>query len=105
MSDELKLSKQLVDKIMSAVISEDERAKDPFIGSQYLTAVVGYVVGTSSIADHEKKEIMNELSSFMQHVFEDVTQPEHNSQQQSAQVAAPVAPPGSAFGIWKPNNE
>jgi hypothetical protein len=103
MSDELRLSKQLVDNIMQAVISEDERASDPFIGSQYLTAVVGYVVGTASIADQEKKEIMNELSSFMQHVFEDVTQPQEQAQQPAQ--SAPVAPPGSAFGIWKPNND
>jgi hypothetical protein len=88
---------------MQAVISEDERASDPFIGSQYLTAVVGYVVGTASIADQEKKEIMNELSSFMQHVFEDVTQPQEQAQQPAQ--SAPVAPPGSAFGIWKPNND
>ena len=107
MSDELRLSKQLVDNIMQAVISEDERASDPFIGSQYLTAVVGYVVGTASIADQEKKEIMNELSSFMLHVFEDVTQPQEQAQQQPAQTAqsVPVAPPGSAFGIWKPSND
>jgi hypothetical protein len=103
MSDELRLSKQLVDNIVQAVISEDERASDPFIGSQYLTAVVGYVVGTASIADQEKKEIMNELSSFMQHVFEDVTQPQEQAQQPAQ--SAPVAPPGSAFGIWKPNND
>lgn len=103
MSDELRLSKQLVDSIMNAVISEDERAKDPFIGSQYLAAVVGYVVGTSSISDQEKKEIMDELGSFMQHVFEDVTQSQDQAQQ-SVQAAAPVAPPGSAFGIWKPNS-
>ena len=104
MSDELRLSKQLVDNIMKAVINEDDRAKDPFIGSQYLAAVVGYVVGTASIADQEKKEIMNELASFMQHVFEDVTQPQQQTQEQPMQ-SAPVAPPGSAFGIWKPNND
>ena len=99
MSDELRLSKQLVDNIMNVVINEDSRAKDPFIGSQYLAAVVGYVVGTSAISDAEKKEIMDELSSFMHHVFEDVAQPAA-----AVAPAAPVAPPGSAFGIWKPDN-
>ncbi|OUV63256.1 MAG: hypothetical protein CBC79_02490 [Gammaproteobacteria bacterium TMED119] len=99
MADELRLSKQLVDNIMNVVMNEDSRAKDPFIGSQYLTAVVGYVVGTAAISDTEKKEIMDELSSFMHHVFEDVAQPEA-----VAVPAAPVAPPGSAFGIWKPDN-
>jgi len=101
MSDELKLSKELVDNVMHAVVSIDERAKDPFVGSQYLTAIVGYVVGSSSIQDSEKKEIMDELSSFMHHVCQDVTQ---SSQPVAQAPAAPVAPPGSAFGIWKPGD-
>ena len=97
MSDELKLSKQLVDSVMNAVISVDRRARDPFVGSQYLTAVVGYVVGTSSIPSQEKNEIMDELSSFMHHVFKDVSE-------EPRPRAATVAPPGSAFGIWKPGD-
>ena len=98
MSDELKLSIELIDNIMKVVMAADSRARDPFIGSQYLAAIVGYVVGTSSIPAQEKKEIMEELSSFMHHVFEDVSQPQQRVQ------AAPVAPPGSAFGIWKPGD-
>ena len=101
MSDELRLSKELIDNIMQVVVAADTRARDPFIGSQYLTAVVGYVVGTSSIPEQEKNEIMDELSSFMRHVYEDVSQPQ---QQTSAPSSAPVAPPGSAFGIWKPGD-
>ena len=62
MSDELKLSKELIDNIMKVVMAADSRARDPFIGSQYLAAIVGYVVGTSSIPAQEKKEIMEELS-------------------------------------------
>ena len=99
MSDELKLSKELVDNVMHTVVSIDDRAKDPFVGSQYLAAIVGYIVGSSSIQPNEKKEIMDELSSFMHHVCQDVAQP-----QAPAAPAAPVAPPGSAFGIWKPGD-
>ena len=101
MSDELKLSKELIDNIMKVVMAADSRARDPFIGSQYLTAIVGYVVGSSSIPEQEKNEIMDELSSFMRHVYEDVSQPQ---QQPAPAAAAPVAPPGSAFGIWKPGD-
>lgn len=101
MSDELKLSKELVDNVMHAVVSIDERAKDPFVGSQYLTAIVGYVVGSSSIQDQEKKDIMDELSSFMHHVCQDVAQSQPAAQPIQQ---APVAPPGSAFGIWKPGD-
>mgnify|MGYP006074133233 CR=1 FL=1 len=103
MADELKLSKELIDNVMKTVVAVDDRAKDPFVGSQYLAAIVGYVVGTSSIPSQEKKEIMDELSSFMHHVYEDVSQPQAQPQAQQPQ-SAPVAPPGSAFGIWKPGN-
>ena len=95
MSDELQLSKSLIDNVASAVISADSRAKDPFIASQYLSAVIGYMVGTASIPDQEKKEIVDELCSFMHHVFQDVSKPKQS---------VPVAPPGQAFGIWKPGD-
>ena len=97
MSDELQLSKNLIDQVMNVVVTVDPRAKDPFIGSQYLAAIVGYIVGSSSISDDEKREITEELSSFMVHVMKDVSQPAAQPIQQ-----APVAPPGQAFGIWKP---
>ena len=95
MSDELKLSKSLIDNIASVVINADNRAKDPFIASQYLAAVIGYMVGSSAIQDQDKKEIIDELCSFMHHVFQDVSRP---------QQSVPVAPPGEAFGIWKPGD-
>ena len=96
MSDELKLSKNLIDQVMNVVVTVDSRAKDPFIGSQYLAAIVGYIVGSSSIPSEDKKEIIDELSSFMHHVLQDVAQPQ--------QQQVPVAPPGQAFGIWKPSD-
>lgn len=95
MSEELKLSKNLINEVMNVVVAVDDRAKDPFIGSQYLAAIVGYIVGSSSIPSEEKKEIVDELGSFMHHVVQDVAQP---------QQQVPVAPPGQAFGIWKPSD-
>ena len=95
MSDELKLSKDLIDGLVSTVIKADSRAKDPFIASQYMCAVVGYLIGSASLPAEDKKEIVDELCSFVQHVFQDVAQP---------QQSVPVAPPGKAFGIWKPGD-
>lgn len=92
MSDELQLSRQLIDSVQQVVIQHDERAKDPFIGSQYLAAVIGFLVGNSNLPSNDKKDIVNELASFMNHVYQDIAK----------QQATPVAPPGSAFGIWKP---
>ena len=100
MSDELQLSKSLIDDVMKVVVAADERAKDPFIGSQYLSAIVGFVIGTSEAPAKDKKEIIDELAAFMQHVLEDVSGPETAA---AAAPAAPVAPPGSTFGIWKPS--
>ena len=94
MSYELQLSKSLIDDVMKVVIAADERATDPFIGSQYLSAIVCFIIGTSGAPEKDKKEIIDELSAFMIHVLEDVSEP-------AAAPAAPVAPPGSAFGIWK----
>ncbi|MDG1250085.1 MAG: hypothetical protein P8O75_05585 [Gammaproteobacteria bacterium] len=99
MSDELQLSKSLIDDVMKVVVAADERAKDPFIGSQYLSAIVGFVIGTSEAPAKDKKEIVDELAAFMQHVLEDVSGPV----EAPAAPAAPIAPPGSAFGIWKPS--
>lgn len=101
MSDELQLSKNLIDDVMNVVINVDSRAKDPFVGSQYLSAIIGYIVGSSQLAEQEKQEIAEELSSFMMHVMKDVAQPAQQAAQPMQQ--APVAPPGQAFGIWKPN--
>ncbi|MDG0996898.1 MAG: hypothetical protein P8O97_07135 [Gammaproteobacteria bacterium] len=99
MSDELQLSKSLIDDVMKVVVAADERAKDPFIGSQYLSAIVGFVIGTSEAPAKDKKEILEELAAFMQHVLEDVSGPS----EAAPAAAAPIAPPGSAFGIWKPS--
>ena len=98
MSDELQLSKNLIDQVMNVVVNVDSRAKDPFVGSQYLSAIIGYIVGSSQLQEQEKQEIAEELSSFMIHVMKDVSEPAAQPIQQ-----APVAPPGQAFGIWKPS--
>ena len=92
MADELQLSRQLIESVQQAVMQHDERAKDPFIGSQYLAAVIGFLVGNTQMASHDKSQIIDELCGFMRHVYQDI----------ASQQATPVAPPGSAFGIWKP---
>lgn len=95
MADELQLSRQLIESVQQAVVQHDDRAKDPFIGSQYLAAVIGFLVGNTQMASDDKSQIIDELCGFMRHVFQDIAN----------QQAAPVAPPGSAFGIWKPEKD
>ncbi len=37
--DQLRLSKELINKIQQVLVDEDERAKNPLLASQYLAAV------------------------------------------------------------------
>ena len=92
MADELQLSRQLIESVQQAVVQQDERAKDPLIASQYLAAVIGFMIGNVNMPSNEKKEIIDEIDGFIRHVYQDI----------SRQQATLVAPPGSAFGIWKP---
>jgi len=96
---ELKLSHQLVNELQAVVKQHDDRAGDPGVASQYLCAVVGFMLGQQDMDDARKKTLVDELSAFMQHVVDDVSR-----QQQSAAAAPPPPPPQDAFGIWKPKS-
>ena len=95
---ELKLSHQLVDELSAVVKQHDDRADDPGVTSQYLCAVVGFLLGQQDMPDERKKGLIDELAAFMHHVVEDV------SRQQQAPAAAPPPPQQDAFGIWKPKS-
>jgi len=92
--DQLKLSRELIEKIEHVLVEEDERARNPLLAGQYLAAIIGFIVGNHNIPTGEKNEIMNELNAFSKYVYEDVTK--------QRQQAAP--PQGEAFGIWKPGD-
>ncbi len=92
--DQLKLSKELIDKIQQILIDEDERAKNPLLAGQYLAAVIGFIVGNHDLPTGEKNEIMNELNAFAKYVYDDITR----------QRQVVTRPKGEAFGIWKPGD-
>jgi len=96
---ELKLSHELVNEITAVVKKHDDRADDPGVISQYLCAVVGFLLGQQDMGEDRKKALVEELGAFMQHVVDDVSR-----QQQSAASAPPPPPPQDAFGIWKPKS-
>lgn len=93
---QLKLSTQLVDQLQQTLVQHDEAASDPGVASQYLAAVVGFLLGQQEMPKERKSDIIKELSAFMQHVADDVDR--------QRQQAAPAPPPQQqeAFGIWKP---
>ncbi|QKT04006.1 hypothetical protein HUS23_09345 [Ectothiorhodospiraceae bacterium 2226] len=87
---ELQLSLQLVRKVQEAVVSADERAKDPMIAVQYVAAVMGFMVGRLDLPAEAQRETIEQLGDFAQHVAEQ-SQPKQ-------------APPESAFGVWRPGD-
>jgi len=92
--DQLRLSKELINKIQQVLVDEDERAKNPLLASQYLAAVIGFIVGNHDLPTGEKNEVMNELNAFSKYVYNDIAE--------KRQAAVP--PKGEAFGIWKPGD-
>jgi len=94
---ELQLSTKLVSDIQSLLQEHDEAAADPGVTSQYLCAVVGFLLGQQDMPVEQKAEVMDQLSAFMKHVADDV----ENQKQQSA-PPPPPPPQQESFGIWKP---
>lgn len=92
--DQLKLSRELIEKIEKVLVEEDERARNPLLAGQYLAAIIGFIVGNHDLPAGEKNEIMNELNAFSKYVYDDITK----QRQQTTQ------PKGEAFGIWKPGD-
>lgn len=92
--DQLRLSKELIDKVQQVLVDEDERTKNPLLAGQYLAAIIGFIVGNHDLPTGEKNEIMNELNAFAKYVYDDITK-----QRQGA-----MQPKGDAFGIWKPGD-
>ena len=87
---QLKLSTQLVEQMHQFLIQHDENAQDPGVASQYMCAVVGFLLGQQNMPEAQKEEILEQLSAFTRHVAEDIAR----------QVQAP--PPQAEVGIWKP---
>ena len=93
---ELQLSAKLVADIQQLLESHDPSASDPGVTSQYLCAVVGFLLGQQDMAAGQKEEVMEQLGAFMKHVADDVSS-------QKKQAAPPPQPPQQeSFGIWKP---
>ena len=90
---QLNLSTQLVRQIQQALVQHDEAAEDPGVASQYLAAIVGFLLGQQDMPAAQKREILDELAAFTSHVANDVDQQRRQP---------PPPPQQEAFGIWKP---
>jgi hypothetical protein len=94
---ELQLSAKLVGDIQSLLQEHDPASQDPGVTSQYLCAVVGFLLGQQDMPAGQKADVLDQLAAFMKHVADDVDS-------QKKQAAAPPPPSSTdAFGIWKPS--
>lgn len=86
---QLQLSGPLIKSIRDLLSQHDPAAEDPGVASQYLSAVIGFLLGQEDMPDAQKQEILEELMAFAQHVAADVQRQKSERTQ-------------SASGVWKP---
>ena len=90
---ELSLSTEVVNNVIKVVQEHDSSASDQMVASQYLAAVIGFIVSKENFNDDQRNEVINELSSFIRYVSDDLRGNVEQSPQAQAQ---------EAFGVWKP---
>ena len=91
---ELSLSTEIVNKVLKVINEHDASAADSLVATQHLAAIIGFVVSKENFPDAQREDVINELSSFIRYVVDDLRGAEQNN--------TAAAPTGDAFGIWKP---
>lgn len=107
MSDEqqeLQLSVDMVRDIQARLKENDERAADPGVASQYLAAVIGFLLGQITAETQQKKDFLRQLQEFAASVIDDV------EAQQEMQAAQPGGGGGArddqpVSGVWTPDDK
>ena len=87
----LKISDELIAELQNVIVKHDERAKDGGVAIQYYAAIIGFVLAQQEYPMDQKKEFLNHLFGFANHVFEDNSRPSQ-------------PPPVEAMGKWKPGD-
>jgi len=90
---ELSLSTEIVNKVIDILNQHDPASSDQLVASQYLAAIIGFIVAKENFSDEQRNDVINELSSFIRYVSDDLR---GNSDPQEP------APSGDSFGVWKP---
>lgn len=89
------LTDDLLNGIQNTLIQNDEQTQDIGIAVQYLAAVLGFMVAKfPNQTTQQKRQILNQLCDFANHVLDQNTREE-----------APSGDTDEAFGIWKPGEE
>jgi hypothetical protein len=90
---ELSLSTDIVNSVIKVLQDHDSSASDQLVASQYLAAIIGFIVSKENFDDAQRNEVINELSSFIKYVSDDLR---GSGEKKSSETS------GEAFGIWKP---
>jgi hypothetical protein len=91
MSGGIQLSGELINAVKDALVEHDAAAKDDLMTMQYLSAIIGYVLAHQTNTALNKRGFLNDLSTFMGQVLDQV----------EADMK-PQQPSQEAFGIWRP---
>ena len=91
MSAGIQLSGELIDGVKQVLVNHDAAADNDLMTVQYLSAIIGYVLAHQTNPGLDKHGFLNDLSTFMGQVLDQV---EADLQ--------PRQPSQEAFGIWKP---
>ena len=90
---ELSLSTEIVNKVLDVIQEHDTSASDQIVASQYLAAIIGFIVAKENFSDDQRNDVLIELSAFIRHVADDI---------RGEGGTASMPPAGESFGIWKP---
>ena len=107
MSEGIRLSHELIDSVMAAIVAHDEQVEENgTIGLQYLAAIIGVLAADYPGSDSDRQEMLEHLAGFSKHVHDD----QMRSRQQQQQPAAPpqaaggrceADPDNPAAGVWR----
>lgn len=92
---ELQLSHQMIRAVQDVIVAEDSQAQDSGVTAQYLSAIIGVLLGSQDMPKATKKEILEQLYAFSEQVMADI-----EDQRKPAQP-----PAEEAFGIWRPGDD
>ena len=86
----IQISDELIENIQKILADNDEACKDAGIGIQYMAAIIGFMLSQFPGDIQEKKNMLNHLFGFANHVLEENVAQEENKANDDA------------MGIWKP---
>lgn len=92
---EMQLSQEMIQAVQDIIVARDPQARDAGITAQYLSAIIGVLLGSQRMPRSDKEEILEQLHAFSRQVMEDI------ERQQQPDTPGPDA----AFGIWRPGDD